>query len=339
MRRLSFVFFVSLISCFLGFSFVQPGPSFAYSEKDPMILKCGIDNPPGDMKSRTVKHLGDFVEQKTNGRFKFQYLYGGSLLNKTQFIDGVARGIADISTGPVSFVTGKIPELSIFEVYGSYKLNKHLEMQEAVEPTLISLLKQKEVYPLLLQYTGSTVFPHRTKFLKRPEDWKGQTMRVAGRWQSTLGKMWGAAAVILPPNDIYPAVQKGAIDGYMLIYDMVYGLKLSEVSPYIMDSGFSNNVEVVTMNLEKWKALTQTDRDIFQQAIKDAKVWNYKETLKYYEELKKDILSKGGKIYHLTSEEKSRYLKDAFSLYPEVKKVSGPVGNKFIEILQKFKDD
>jgi TRAP-type C4-dicarboxylate transport system substrate-binding protein len=339
MKKLGFRCFVGFLSFLLGVTFAFPGFSLSYSEKDPMVLKCGIDNPPGDMKSRTIKRLGDFVEQRTNGRFKFQYFYGGSLINKTQFIDGVARGIADISTGPVSFVTGKIPELSIFEVYGSYKLDKHLEMQEAVEPTMISLLEQKGVHPLLLQLTGSTIFPHKTKFLKKPEDWKGQKMRLAGRWQSTLAKMWGASPVFMPPNDLYLALQRGVIDGYMLIYDIVYGLKLYEVSPYIMDSGFSNNVEVVTMNLQKWNALTQTDRDIFQQAIKDAKPWNYNETLKYYEVIKKDMISKEAKIYYLTPEEKSLYLKDAFSLYPELRKISGPIGNKFIDILQKFKDE
>ncbi|OGP60322.1 MAG: hypothetical protein A2162_10905 [Deltaproteobacteria bacterium RBG_13_52_11b] len=339
MKGWSVRFLIGLISFFLGVSVVLPGLSSAYSEKDPMVLKCGIDNPPGDMKSRTIKRMGDFIEQKTNGRFKFQYFYGGSLINKTQFIDGVAKGIADISTGPVSFVTGKIPELSIFEIYGSYKLDKHLEMQEAVEPTMISLLEQKDVHPLLFQFTGSTIFPHKTKFLKKTEDWKGQKMRLGGRWQSTLGQKWGCSPVFMQPNDLYLALQRGVIDGYMLIYDIVYGLKLYEVSPFIMDSGFSNNIEIVTMNLDKWKALTNTDRDIFQQAIKDAKPWNYQETLKYYENVKKDILAKGGKIYQLTSAEKNLYLKDSFGLWPEARKISGPIGNKFMDILQKYKDE
>jgi len=339
MKRLGFRFFVGLVFFLLGISFALPGFSFAYSEKDPMVLKCGIDNPPGDLKSRTIKRMGDIVEERTKGRIKFQYFFGGSLINKPQYVEAVAKGIADISTGPVSFITGKIPELSIFEVYGSYKLDKHLEMQEAVEPTFKELLEQKGVHHVMLQLTGSTVFPHKTKFLKKPEDWKGQKMRLGGRWQSTLGVKWGAGTVFMVPGDLYVAVQKGVIDGYMLIYDIVYGLKLYEVSPYIMDSGFSNNVENVTMNLMKWNALTQTDQDIFNQAVKEVKPWNYHETLKYYEEIKKDMIAKGAKIYVLTREEKSLYLKDAFSLYPEVKNISGPIGNKFIDILKAFKDE
>lgn len=326
--------FFFIISVSLAFSVT----AFAYSKEKPMVLKAAIANPPKDMKARTIKKLGDMVEERTDGRVKFQYFYGTSLIKKPQFVDAVSKGIAHISTGPVSFVTGKIPQLSVFEVYGAYRLNTFLEMTEAVKPTLTELFKQKGIHPLFVQYSGSCIFPHKTKFLKGQEDWKGQKMRLAGRWQSTLGKKWGASPVFMPPAELYLALQRGVIDGYMLIWDIVYGLKLYEVAPYIVDTGFSNNLEVVTMNIKKWNALSKADQGIFNSAVKEVMPWTYSETLKHYENLKKDVLSKGGKIHHLTPAEKSSYLKDAFSLYPEVKKVSGPLGNKFIDILEKYRD-
>ncbi len=312
--------------------------AFAYSKEDPIVLKCGIDNPPMDMKARTIKRLGDLVEERTDGRIKFEYFFGGSLIKKPQYIDAVAKGIADISTGPVSFVTGKMPELSIFEIYGAYKLDKFMEMQKAIEPLFSEFMETKGVHHVLIQYSGTCVFPHKTKFLKTPADWKGEKMRLAGRWQSTLAKEWGASPIFMPPNDLYLALQRGVIDGFMLIYDIVYGLKLYEVAPYIMDSDFSNNVENVTMNLKKWQAMTKEDQEIFTRTASEVNEWSYKETLNYYEKLKGDILSKGGKIYALTPEEKSLYLKDAFALWPEVRKVSGPLGNKFVDIMENFRD-
>jgi TRAP-type C4-dicarboxylate transport system substrate-binding protein len=136
--------FVYLFTGLLVLMLVFSGAAMAYSEKEPLVFKCSIDNPPGDMKARTIKRIGDMVEEKAKGRIKFEYFFGGSLTKKPQYIEAVARGIADISTGPVSFVTGKIPELSIFEVYGAYKLDKHLEMQEAVEPLLTAQNKVPE---------------------------------------------------------------------------------------------------------------------------------------------------------------------------------------------------
>jgi TRAP-type C4-dicarboxylate transport system substrate-binding protein len=329
-----FLFFAGMAVLMLAFS----GPALAYSEKDPLVLKCAIDNPPGDMKARTIKHFGDIVEQKTHGRIKFEYFYGGSLIKKPQYIDAVAKGIADISTGPVSFVTGKLPALSIFEIYGAYKLDKFLEMQEAVEPLMTQFLKGKGIHHVMIQYSGSCVFAHKTKFLNTPADWKGQKLRLAGRWQSELAKMWGASPVFLPPNDLYLALQRGVIDGYMLIWDIIYGLKLYEVAPYNVDTEFSNNIENVTMNLKKWNTMTKKDQAIFTAAVNETKPWTYKETLKYYAELKKNLVAKGVKIHELTPEERSLYLKDAHSLYPEVEKVSGPIGRKFMDLLAPFRD-
>ena len=60
--------------------------------------------------------------------------------------------------------------------------------------------------------------------------------------------------------------------------------------------------------------------------------------MKYYDEIKKDLLGKGAKIHELTPAERSAYLKDAYSLYPEVEKVSGPIGKKFMDALEKFRD-
>lgn len=317
---------------------ILAGSAVAYDEKNPMQLKCSIDNPPGDMKARTIKMIGDIVEEKANGRIKFQYFYGGSLTKKPQYIDAAAKGIADITTGPVSFITGKIPELSIFEVYGAYRLKDHMAVQKAVDGLLSELMEKKGIHHVMCQYTGGCIFAHKTKFLKGPADWKGQKIRLGGRWQSELGKMWGASPVFMPPNDLYLSLQRGVIDGYMLIYDIIYGLKLYEVAPYLTDAGFSLNIENVTLNLKKWQELTSEDKAIFNEAVEAAKVWNYEETLKYYEKIKKDMLAKGAKIYELTDQEKSAYLKDAYSLYPEVKKVSGEMGAKFIELLKPYRE-
>ena len=328
-QGISLIFMVVVVAAIFS-----ANPALAYDSSSPMVLKCAIDNPPGDMKAQTIKKLGDLIEDRTKGRVKFQFFYGSSLIKKPQFVDAVARGIAHISTGPVSFVTGKIPELSIFEIYGGYRLDKYVEIQKAVWEPMKELFIPKGIYPLMFQYSGSAIFPHKTKLLKTPADWNGQKMRLAVRWQSALGKTWGCSPGFMPPSDLYLALQRGVIDGYMLIWDIVFGLKLYEVSPYIVDTGFSGNIEVVTMNLKKWKELTEEDKAIFLKAVDEVTTWTYTETLKHYDKVKKMIADKGVQIYTLSAEEKAQYLKDVYALYPEIRKVSGEIGNKFIDILE-----
>lgn len=314
------------------------GVSHAYSEKDPMVLKCGIATPPNDMESQTIVRLGKLVEERTKGRVKFEYFFSESLIKKPQFVEAVARGIADISSGPVSFLTGKMPELSIFEMYGAYQLDRYSEMAEAVEPLLIEYFEKHEIHILYQFYSGGSIFAHKSKFLKTPQDWQGEKMRVPGRWLSAMASKWGGSPVFLSPAELYMALQKGVIDGYALIYDIINGLKLYEVTPYMVETDLSFNISLETMNLKKWTALTKEDQAIFNQAAREIVRWNYEKTQEHYDGLKKDITAKGAKIYYLTPEEKKLFVKDAYALYPEVRKVSGDFGNKLIEKLEPFRE-
>jgi len=119
--------------------------------------------------------------------------------------------------------------------------------------------------------------------------------------------------------------------------DIINGLKLYEVTPYLTMPNFSNNIEFVTMNLKKWNAMTEADRAVFQRALDEIKVRMVQDFKKDLEALKTTMASKGAKIYYTTREEDRAYLKDAVALWPEVRKASGPLGNEFCDILEKFR--
>jgi TRAP-type C4-dicarboxylate transport system substrate-binding protein len=120
----------------------------------------------------------------------------------------------------------------------------------------------------------------------------------------------------------------------MLIWDIINGLKLYEVSSYLVDTGFSGNIEVVTMNRKKWKKLSDPDREIFLKAVEEVTTWTYNETLKQYRNIREKLAAAGVHIYTLSPEEKNLYLQDVYSLYPEIRKTSGNIGNQFINILE-----
>lgn len=328
---------VMFFSCAIILTLFFSATIFAYSKEEPMILKAAIANPSTDIKAVTIKRMGDLVEERTSGKIQFKYFYGASLIKKPAFADGVAKGIADISTGPAAFLTGKMPELEPFNIFGAYDPAKQIDMVNAVRPTLIELFSPKNIYPIMCQYTGNNIFCHKNKFLKTPADWKGQKMRAAGRFSSTMTKMWGASPVFMPPADLYLSLQRGVVDGFLLIYDIVYGLKLYEVAPYITDTALSNTIEIVTMNLDKWKALSNEDQEIFKAVVKEVEQWNFKETLQVVENIKKEITSKGGKIYELNEDEKRLYMNSVKKLEPEIAEFSKGTGRKFMDILKNFK--
>ena len=334
-RRHSVLVFCLFSICI---ALVFSAPALAYDEKNPMILKCGISSPPTEDEARAVTLFGNVVQKRTKGRVQFKYFYGASLIKKPQLVEGVARGIADISIGPISFVTGKIPAASIFEVYGSYQLDQFSEMEKAVNPILIELFEKYGIHHLGAFNPGSALFVHKKKFLKSPKDWQGQKMRLGGRWQSGLGKKWGASPVFMPPPELYLALQRGVIEGFMLPWHLTWAFKLHEVTPYITSTGLNNNLGIVTMNLKKWKALNKEDQEIFNRTAEQVMTWANLEMGSAVIKERDEILSKGGKVYDLTTAEKKVYTKSTYEIWPEIRKIGGPVGNKLCDIMERFRE-
>jgi len=336
MKRRSYRIFATLLAVFALFFLLVPATAFSYDEKNPMIFKVGIPHPPMNVMSKTLKRFGDLATERTNGRLKFEFYYSGSLIKFPQFVDGVAMGMADMATGPTFFVSGKIPALYVFGAPGCFPMDKYYEVVKAIAPAMDEILEPRGVRYVLSLYTGPSVFGNRTQFLKSPEQWKGLKMRMPGRWLSALTKQWGASPVFTLPPELYLALQTGVVDGYLLIWDIIYGLKLYEVSPWLVDTGAQNALEFVTMNLKKWNSLTKEDQEILNTIADECQKWNIEQTIQAYDFIKKDIVKKGGHVYDLTPQEREGYVKDCFALWPEIRKAAGKEGAKLADILEKF---
>lgn len=320
----------------VGLALVFCGSSFAYDKENPMIMRVGCINPAADLECKLLHKLGDMVEKDSDGRIKFQYSYSGSLFPPPQLVEAVGRGIGDIGNGPTAFAR-KVPALNIFSVYGSYRVGEWPEIEKAVEKTLDKIFVEQGVHLLMSWDSGSTLFDHKTKFLKSPEDWKGQKIRVPGRWLALVGEKWGASPMFMAPPELYLALQRGVIDGCMLPWHITDSFKIYEVAPFITHANFSNSLAIMPMNLKKWESLTKEDQAIFDKAIAYLRPWHDQNQKKEFAEIREDLKSKGVKIYDLTAAEMAEYLKEPFAQWSEVRKESGPLGNELADILMNYR--
>jgi TRAP-type C4-dicarboxylate transport system substrate-binding protein len=52
---------------------------------------------------------------------------------------------------------------------------------------------------------------------------------------------------------------------------------------------------------------------------------------------RQDIISKGGKVHDLSSEEQRIYTKSTYEMWAEVRKAAGPIGNQSADILEQYR--
>jgi len=79
----------------------------------------------------------------------------------------------------------------------------------------------------------------------------------------------GGAPVVLPASEIYPALERGVVDGAAWPLVGPYGFRWFEVSRYLMRPAFGRVGYPVFISLARWEALSQEQRDGLVQAGAD----------------------------------------------------------------------
>ena len=118
-----------------------------------------------------------------------------------------------------------------------------------------------QVVPLMLvALPGSAL--HFAKPLKSLETLAGAKLIVPGKVQSDAIFALGGAPVSLPLTDMYPAIQRGTVDGTMIAWVAFNPWKLADVTSYHVDTLLGGAAGMIFMAKAKYDALPPEARKI-----------------------------------------------------------------------------
>ncbi|MHB8353480.1 MAG: TRAP transporter substrate-binding protein DctP, partial [Burkholderiales bacterium] len=159
-------------------------------------------------------------------------VYPNSSLMKTnaQF-SALRKGALDMSLVPLNYAGGEVPETNIGLMPGiitTYEKGTAFRTSEAGK-MLYNILADKGVLLVSWIWQAGGV-ASRNKALIEPEDAKGMKVRGGGREMDMVLKEAGAAVLNLPSNEIYAAMQTGALDAAMTSSTSLISFRLEEVA-------------------------------------------------------------------------------------------------------------
>lgn len=109
-------------------------------------------------------------------------------------------------------------------------------------------------------------------FLKQPltpeGDFEGRKIRGTQSYHGVIRAL-GGSPVVLPPAEIYPALEKGVVDGAAWPAAGMLTMKHYEVAKYKIRPTFGSTNEPILMNLDKWKELSKADQEFLLEAGKE----------------------------------------------------------------------
>lgn len=185
----------------------------------------------GDFRDRLCRMFGAEVEKRTKGALKFEIYPGSSLMKTNAQFSSMRKGALDLSLVPLSYAGGELPEVNIGLMPGlvtSYEQGYGWKDAEVGKELNKFLLEKGIVVVSWIWQAGGVA--SRAKPIVEPEDVKGLKVRGGSREMDLILKAAGAAVVTLPSNEIYAAMQTGAMDAALTSSTSLISFRLEEVS-------------------------------------------------------------------------------------------------------------
>lgn len=217
---------------------IAAAPVFSMSNvwAAPTTLKISHQFPggsptEGDFRDRLCRMFATEVEKKTKGALKFELYPGSSLMKTNAQFSAMRKGALDLSLVPLSYAGGEVPEVNIGLMPGlvtSYEQGYSWKNAEVGKELARVLMEKGIVVVSWIWQAGGMA--SRGKPIVEPEDAKGLKIRGGSREMDLILKDAGAAVVSLPSNEIYAAMQTGAMDAALTSSTSLISFRLEEVS-------------------------------------------------------------------------------------------------------------
>lgn len=224
----------------------------------------------GDFRDRLCRKFAESVEKRTKGALKFQVYPGSSLMKTNAQFSALRKGALDISLFPMPYAGGEVPEVNIGlmpALVTSYEQAAKWKTAE-VGRLLTKALEDKGIVILSWVWQAGGV-ASRSKPIVLPDDVKGMKIRGGSREFDMMLKAAGASVISLPSNEIYAAMQTGAMDAAYTSSTSFMSFKLEELA-----KGFTSArnksywfmLEPLLMSKQIFDALPKDQRDALMAA-------------------------------------------------------------------------
>jgi TRAP-type C4-dicarboxylate transport system substrate-binding protein len=211
------------------------------------------------------------LEKRSGGRISLETFPAGSLVNERAVPSALQSQVVDISLTTMGSWASIVPTAgalnTVFFRPTADSFEKVIGPGTPLFQALDEDMSKHGVRLLAALYNGPVVVVSRAP-LKTPSDFHGKTVRVFDRLTAEIAQALGAAPSTIEVADVYPALQRGAVQAAVGGLEGAIGLKEYEVAKNLLATNGVFGL-LVTGYLMNRKALENLPPDL-QTAVLDA---------------------------------------------------------------------
>ncbi len=257
----------------------------------------------GDFRDRLCRKFAAEVDKRTSGALKAEVYPGSSLMKTNAQFSSMRKGALDMSLVPLSYAGGEVAETNIGlmpALVPSYEQGAAWKTAE-VGKLLAKVLDDKGIIIVSWIWQAGGV-ASRTRPLLTPDDAKGLKVRGGSREMDMMLKQAGASVITLPSNEIYAAMQTGAMDAAMTSSTSFISFKLEEIAKHLTtgrDKTYWFMLEPLMISKEVFGKLPKAQQDVVMAVGAELEVFA-RDAARADDKLAADIYAKAGaKVYDM----------------------------------------
>ena len=278
-----------------------------------------------------LKNFVERVNKETAGDLRINYVGGREVRPPRRASAALKRGVVDILYSPSGYYAGAVPEAHALMV--ATKLPPEIRGRGGYD--LLNDIWGQKLNARILGW-GEAAGQYNLYFVKKPSisssglDLSGLKIRSTGVFRYMIEAL-GGTPVSIQTAEIYTAVERGVVDGIGFPEVGLTNLGLQRLIKYRIDPPFYRFTTLILINLDKWKSLSNRDRELLQRigmeyestSIADIKAASARETkLMKDASLKIVELEGAARNHYLATAQRAIWDRLAKTVRPEIRKAA-----------------
>jgi len=253
--------------------------------------------------------VNEKVKKQYPGQMELKWIGGPEAIGQMDQAAALKNGVVDVVMQAPSYCESIVPESGAIK-YSEFTPMEDREGKAYAFWNRIFRAKMNCIY--LGRHGRDTTFHYFLNKKVTKPDWAGLSLRTPPGVFSTLTKTLGGSPIIMPTGDVYTALQRGVVDGYLTVYLAPPDFGWQEVTKYVIGHGFFTDPLIVLINLDTWNRLPSHLQTLLMDASKESErsAWKLsqiqkKQTHQKYEKA-------GLKSIEFSADDAKRYIDTAY---------------------------
>jgi len=215
---------------------------------------------------RAAQRFADAIKYRTQGRIQVRNYFEGQLFSGQQLTEFalLQQGVADFAIGSTVNWSPQVKELNLFGLPFMFPSYSAVDAVQAGEPgkRLFHHIEETGVVPIAWGENGFREVTNSKRPIRKPEDFHGLNMRVAGSpIYLDIFQALGANPVAMNFDQALVAFQLGTVDGQENPVALILPYKLWQVHKYITLWRYSIDPIILAVNARTWASFSRDDQN------------------------------------------------------------------------------